>query len=896
MTTKTIGTALGARVLESEYFVESVRTLELVCARCFVYGVADEDMARRLESLDVHGILRFADILSHSQDHHHREIAYGLIALLQDLASHSIFSPEIEGSISGFTEAIMIELGNFPAIRTLRRKTSVELVPSLLKEATRALKMSSHETNRGGEVFTDAQASIVEKMQGANFFSFSGPTSLGKSFIIKDSLYALVQKPELEGRSIVVLVPTKALISQTASDLREVLSDVTTVHVSSHPRLSYFLRHRFSRTVFVFTPERLLSYLSEAPRNVDYLFVDEAQKVISENDTRSPLFYHAINETLRKFATKLIFASPNIDNPEIFLQLFQKSTDGSISVPERSVSQQRYLVDLLEDATTHFAQVDNSLETTFKNPTSWKNKFDVVKGLARSNQSIVYINSARNTVISACEFAASLPNKHDPRLDALAELAAENVHEDYYLIECLKKGVAFHHGRMPQDLRDKIEELFSDRESPIQYIFCTSTLLEGVNLPAKNIFVFSDRHGLKSLTRLDFENLIGRAGRLTYDFSGNVVCVRDKETTWEGKTKDLINASKSYRAESFLVNPAPRRKKEYTDIEKVLTGKPLPKNRSAESRKATEQYASILTLHDIDGQSSPLKDYFLDRVENGKDILKKISSDINVPKDILRSTPDIRTGHQDAIWSKLTSTTKFEPLVDHDDDLSETSTYHRALLRLYEDYGWDQEESIGTYPIVPKRRGSMAPVASRLKYWANLMRNWTAGKPLNQIIKASINYYESNGSITFRDYSTESTYTTEEFIKTDPRHINLVIEETLLDIEVGLRFRIIRYLQNYHQLARRAVGDDDAGLDLASLVEYGTADLVSIALQDAGLSRAVSLKLAKKYRYLVDVSDDGELMNVNIEMLLRLADDDKEIVGELKEVFPDMIPSVVQDI
>lgn len=883
---KTIGTGLGERIVASEVFVDSFRQLERLCAETFLFTSRKDSSQDAYATLDVSGLLRFADILSHSELPLHRELAYTVVALLHELTATETLDPDSAATVSGFTEAIMIELGNFPAIKTLRRRSELELIPPQSKEVTRALKHAIQETNQGGEVFTDAQAAIVQNLEGASFFSFSGPTSLGKSFIIKDMLFGLVQKPELENRSIVVLVPTKALITQTVADLREVLADLPEVHVSPHPQLSYFLRKQFSRTVFVFTPERLLSYLPEAPREIDHLFVDEAQKVISEHDTRSPLYYHAINETLRKFATKLIFASPNIDNPEIFLQLFQRSSEGSIAVPERTVSQRRYMVDFVERKVSHFGQHFDTTDNKYPLPPQWANKFDVVRELSRSNQSIVYINSSRGTVTGACEFADGLPDRHDPRLDSLAAFAAENVHEDYYLIRCLKKGVAFHHGRMPQDLRDKIEELFSATDSPLQFVFCTSTLLEGVNLPAKNIFVLSDRHGLKMLTRLDFENLIGRAGRLTYDFSGNVVCIRDKATAWQGTTRELIRGAGTYRAESFLVNPRKGRKKEYTDIERVLTGKPLPKGRSEEARKATEQYASILTLHELYGQSSPLKDYFIDRIDNAKDILKKVSQSIAVPQEALRNTPDIPSGSQDGVWNRMKADPASARLVPAEADLTKTSTYHAVLLRLYSEYDWNRQESTAPDSLVPKRKASMDPITARLRYWANLMRNWTSGKPLSQIIKGSIRYYEANGEITFRDFDSETTYTTEKFIKSDPRHINLVIEETLLDIEVGLRFKIMRYLQNHYELARLAVGEEEAGMNLASLVEYGTSDVVAIALQDAGLSRGAALKVASDFGGFVDVADDGDLIDLKIDELINAVASDAELLEELTELFP----------
>lgn len=75
----------------------------------------------------------------------------------------------------------------------------------------------------------------------------------------------------------------------------------------------------------------------------------------------------------------------------------------------------------------------------------------------------------------------------------------------------------------------------------IDYLFCTSTLLEGVNLPAKNIFILSNAIGSTKFNSIDFWNLAGRAGRLTKELSGNIICLRyiDQGNKWKNPERDL---------------------------------------------------------------------------------------------------------------------------------------------------------------------------------------------------------------------------------------------------------------------------------------------------------------------------------------------------------------------
>ena len=68
----------------------------------------------------------------------------------------------------------------------------------------------------------------------------------------------------------------------------------------------------------------------------------------------------------------------------------------------------------------------------------------------------------------------------------------DHVHEDYLLADCLKFGVGYHHGQMPYFLKDLVKSLFENKK--INQLCCTSTLLEGVNLPAKNIILYKPKN------------------------------------------------------------------------------------------------------------------------------------------------------------------------------------------------------------------------------------------------------------------------------------------------------------------------------------------------------------------------------------------------------------------
>lgn len=861
MTSRTAADLLSEIVVQRADFQSAYGALERSVAESFL----SDEVTQALNPVDAKHLLRYADVLSHSSDPRHRELAYTSIALLREYDTAVGLDQELGDRVLAVAEAVLVQLGNFPGIRTLQKGVGSRYALPLSRGTLRIAKEVLQRTSKGDATLTDTQYAITEKMRGEDFFSFSGPTSLGKSFIIKDALYDIVRREDLNDHCVVVLVPTKALIGQTAADLRSLLAEVPEVNVATYPSLPKLLRQKYRRTIFVLTPERLLRYLANPVREIDYLVVDEAQKVIAKNDARSSLYYHAIVEATRRFATRLVFASPSIANPELFLELFGKATNGALAVKERTVAQHRYFVDLVAQRQYYFSGMDANPQE-IEAPPRQAGVVDLILSLSGDRKAIIYINGS----LKSAEFALRLAERRgtisDDKVDDLIKHVRDYVHKDYFLASTLSRGVAFHHGKMPQEVRERVEHAFADPGSPIQFVVCTSTLLEGVNLPAKNIFVLSDKHGNSSFTKIDFENLAGRAGRLTYDFSGNVVCMREEVNRWADTTRALIPRAEPARAESFLVNPANNRKKEYTDIARVLRGESLPGRPSADQQRSVEQYASILTLHQIDNQQTPLRSYFLDKVKGGRELLRKAAASVEVPPDVLRRSPNILPEYQDQVWADLTGTSA-APLVADDADLSDVNTFLNVLSRLSNLYGWRTTEVSGTDPLMPKNADE-AGWERRLYYWALLMRGWVRGDPISRVIASSIAYHTRRGWITYRDYSRDESLVNEPFDRDSAKHVNLIIEWTLRDIEGGLRFRIIGYLQNFFDISLMTLGGEGAGINVATLVEYGTADRRAIQLQEVGFSRAVATELLTEHADALQFSVDDELEEFDHEAVL----------------------------
>ena len=101
------------------------------------------------------------------------------------------------------------------------------------------------------------------------------------------------------------------------------------------------------------------------------------------------------------------------------------------------------------------------------------------------------------------------------------------------LRNCLLKGVGFHHSGLDQGLKNLVERLFVGRK--IEYLFTTTGLAYGVNLPAKSVVVadtsFYDPSvpgKRRDIPTYMYIQMAGRAGRPDFEKEGYAFIVRKK--------------------------------------------------------------------------------------------------------------------------------------------------------------------------------------------------------------------------------------------------------------------------------------------------------------------------------------------------------------------------------
>jgi hypothetical protein len=337
-------------------------------------------------------------------------------------------------------------------------------------------------------VFHREQAEVYRRLIAGDSVILSAPTSFGKSLVVD----AVIAKGHLN--NIVVVVPTLALIDETRRRFARFSNQYKVIsNLSQKPS---------EKNLFVLTAERAVA-IEELPK-IDLFVIDEFYKIgaIEEDEARTV----ALNEAfyrLSKDRAQFYLLGPNIQR-----------------IPEGLEDQYRCFF-----YPTRFSTV---AVDTLRVPGKGKDiqrLLDVLAGL--DEPTLVYCNSpSRVNKIAEAMLEADILNPSGS-LDDAAAWIGEEYHPDWTLPKGLPLGIGIHHGRLPRALAQFVVKAFNDGN--IQFLICTSTLIEGVNTKAKNVVVWDNKIGFpqRPLDFFTFSNIKGRAGRMRQYFVGRVYVFED---------------------------------------------------------------------------------------------------------------------------------------------------------------------------------------------------------------------------------------------------------------------------------------------------------------------------------------------------------------------------------
>ena len=855
---KTLAEYLYDNLHQNSYLKKLIQRLLLE----YSYYLFDANWS--LEKKEKIDLLKFADLLSKAKDPcgsaDCKNLSLRIIALLNEM------SPE-DPSVNLVSNSVLSSLNNY-----LPRKNSgyskVSTIDFLWNEI-----MDNYNTLKrripGAEkqTFIGSQDKVFASLD-KEVNSFSAPTSMGKTYLIKKYIeYKVKSGEEL---NFGITVPSKALITEVRSSL---LKDLGAELSRNFYRIissagEYTLQYENRNYIFVMTPERLSNLLSEDSKlRLDYLFIDESQKV-TEMDSRSIYYYDIIDQIKNwRQVPKITFASPLIPNPNLFLELMDNNDQNYIRINESPVTQNKFLIDRYDKTFSIYNDWDKNIQKLSRlSETSISHVvLQIINKMCRDTQNLIYYGSKADVMSDAVIISRELPDINSPKLQKLSDYISRKIHPNYVLVDLVKKGIAFHIGELPLDVRTKIEEAY--RNGILKIILCTSTLLEGVNLPADNIFVTSLNNGKNKLSQLEFLNLIGRVGRLGHSMLGNVFLITgEKEKSHGNLNAYLRYLNQKLKKEKLSVEKA-LRPKQVAAIKKSLNEGDLglttidDKKNYDFLRKISLIYVKEITHKQKGFTRKQFRKSLSDKDEEG--IVKALRS--KYPND-RQEDVNFSADQADLLKQSINSEDIFEfpPIFKDDSKLDVDNTYN-FFVKLSDVFKWNLYEQKFVNADADKKTQQKT-----LEDYAKLTLLWISGYGLKDICGFALEIRKYDP--TFLDRLDQD------------RRLSRNIDWDTITINTVMRQlnKINFVLGNYFWKVAKELSTNESPLEnnWYRYLEYGTNSDLRIWLQQNGYSRESSQFIeAKAEELIIDNGPFGWLITSAINKV-----DDLDVVNETKEV------------
>lgn len=752
-------------------------------------------------------LMQAAAVLACSTNSEHRRQAYRSATMAYEVVGAETLP------MQQALRVVLSRLGNFPALETRDDvgRAGKDLPLDLILEELTLSDERRVLLRERPVLLTGFQHELWNKLGEGRNLAVGAPTSAGKSFVLQGHLARVFD--ESEDHTVVYLVPTRALIAQVSRDLANIFAgtadapEIMTVPLDSDQQLP-------RRLILVMTQERVqLMLMSHPNMSADVIVVDEAHSIADRG--RGILLQWVVDDLLRRRPdAQLLFASPGIRNLEVFGRTFGLDDVESIPSKEPTVAQNFLIVRVTSSRQGEFSVSsvepggEEALVGEFAIGQTLASKKDrlvqISAALGKGSPSIVYANGAAEAEDIALQLAELMADREtSARREAVAQLASQSVHSSYVLVETVRRGIAFHYSNMPTQVRQAVEEGFAD--GTVDFLVCTSTLLQGVNLPAKNVFMCKPEKGrTRPLEGADFWNLAGRAGRLRREFQGNIFLIDYDE--WKAKPLDqprdseIVPALEAGVAERLEDLVATMRDDDGDgrggdgDLSTLFV-------RLLDDHARGELPTTLARL-----TTAGVPDAATKRV---REALDEAATVLTLPVDVVRQSPNLSLHRQQSLHAAL--------LTAADSDKATA----RALIPAHP----RESGAYESYSAILKRCNTyllgLPTTDRRHTYHALMAVFWMSGNPLPQIIDNAISYK--------RDQNTRR-----------------VIRETLDTIEKVIRFEVVRLMSCYCAVLVHVfneIGLPELSKSVPPLplyLEVGASDRSMISFMGLGLSRVTA--------------------------------------------------------
>ncbi|MBX9676307.1 MAG: DEAD/DEAH box helicase [Methylotenera sp.] len=747
--------------------------------------------------------------------------------------------------------------GDFPNIDLLNeRYPNVQYRYSFDLHALNDFRRSLNTVDEMDFTLTDFQRVLWEQLVSGEDVITSAPTSAGKTHIILNYLLDIVGKSD--GAFAAIVVPTRALITEIAGKLYDLIKQQDLgkdIEICTVPREGQFR----AKTFFVMTQERLHEVLLRGDVSFNYLFIDEAHNITDQS--RGVLLHITIEKVLENSLPQIIISMPSDSYQNSFSGIF-KGIDFKKQITRHSPVAKILINVEPIGKDLKISLLDQDCSFSIKKGFKDTKFVDIVFKLGQGQRNIIYRNGPYRCEKFADELAERVAIKFpdyeaNPSQEEAADYVENFIHQDYSLASNLRKGIAFHYGPLPSSVRIMVENLVKDGH--VNYIACTSTLAEGVNLPAKNLFLDNPKQpqsrGLPyvRLEDVKLNNITGRAGRMLQHFSGNVFVINHKKWDVQDYFEEKVEEEKKIPTYFKALNE---------ELEKVISALTGTYDHTQSDQykhysianKLLREYASENMANTINSEDLTLpqaaRQFLLNTV-------REAHANLQVSTFTLESNPTVGYIQQNKLYQFLLSLDNFEPWVlPHP---KSPKLYDTLLTICY------QLNLFGIY--IPTDENS-------IQYICLIAIKWVQGESLKDIITEQIQWNAKQKDV-------------DETEEEGGGKTNAAVRKVITTINSDVTFRLSNALRCYQLLLNNVLAEkglEMSNVKLHSFLEVGAYKERVINLINLGTSREAAIEIdeiletgieIKTYADLIDLLSSNALEDVhNVTR--------KELLGLLK--------------